>query len=132
MIAALEYRLRGHVEALAGRIGPRHVGRPKALHAAEAYIAGEFASLGYDFARQTYTTQGGASSNLEVVIPGGSRASEIVLIGAHYDTVPGSPGADDNASGVAGLIEIARSRRASSDLMAWTHPTAAGRRRGGR
>jgi Zn-dependent M28 family amino/carboxypeptidase len=49
--------------------------------------------------------------NLEVTIAGGARASEIVLAGAHYDTVEGSPGADDNASGVAGLIEIARRLR---------------------
>lgn len=111
---ALEARLRGHVEALSGKIGERHVGRPDALHAAEAYIAGAFGSLGYHVARQTYLAQGVASSNLEVVIPGGSRASEIVLVGAHYDTVPGSPGADDNASGVAGVIEIARALRESS------------------
>ena len=68
--------------------------------AAEAYVAGEFASLGYEVARQTYLAQGVESTNLEVTVPGGARASEIVLAGAHYDTVPGSPGADDNASGV--------------------------------
>jgi Zn-dependent M28 family amino/carboxypeptidase len=108
---ALDTRLRRRVETLAGEIGERHVGRPKALHAAESFIAGELAALGYDVARQTYVAQGVESSNLEVVIPGGSRASEIVLVGAHYDTVPGSPGADDNASGVAGVIEIARTLR---------------------
>ena len=111
MNAALESRLRRHVEALAGKIGERHVGRPKALLAAESFVSGELASLGYDVARQTYLAQGVESSNLEVVIPGDSRASEIVLVGAHYDTVPGSPGADDNASGVAGVIEIARALR---------------------
>jgi Zn-dependent M28 family amino/carboxypeptidase len=107
----LEPRLRRHVERLAGGIGERHVGRPEALHAAEAYIAGELAAIGYAVARQTYLAQGVQSSNLEVTVPGGARASEIVLVGAHYDTVPGSPGADDNASGVAGLIEIARALR---------------------
>ena len=111
MTDALDTRLRRRVETLAAEIGERHVGRPKALHAAESFIAGELAALGYDVARQTYVAQGVASSNLEVVIPGGSRASEIVLVGAHYDTVPGSPGADDNASGVAGVIEIARGLR---------------------
>lgn len=108
MTHALALRLRRHVEALAGDIGERHVGRPRALHAAEAFIAGELASLGYEVARQTYVAEGVESSNLEVTVPGANRASEIVLVGAHYDTVPGSPGADDNASGVAGLIEIAR------------------------
>ena len=111
MTGALEARLRRHVEALAGDIGERHVGRPRALHAAENFIAGELAALGYDVARQTYVAQGVDSSNLEATVPGASRASEIVLVGAHYDTVPGSPGADDNGSGVAGLIEIARALR---------------------
>jgi Zn-dependent M28 family amino/carboxypeptidase len=104
-------RLRMHVEALASGIGERHVRRPKALHAAEEYIASEFGALGCEVARQTYRAEGVESSNLEVTVPGMARASEIVLVGAHYDTVPGSPGADDNASGVAGLIEIARQLR---------------------
>jgi Zn-dependent M28 family amino/carboxypeptidase len=108
---ALESPLRRHVVALAADIGERHVGRPQALHAAEAYLAGELAGLGYEVARQTYVAGGVPSSNLEVTLPGGPRGSEIVLAGAHYDTVPGSPGADDNASGVAALIEIARTLR---------------------
>jgi Zn-dependent M28 family amino/carboxypeptidase len=107
----LASRLRRHVVTLALGIGERHVGRPQALHAAEAYIAGELAGLGYEVARQTYVAEGIASSNLEVAVPGGARGAEIVLAGAHYDTVPGSPGADDNASGVAALIEIARALR---------------------
>jgi Zn-dependent M28 family amino/carboxypeptidase len=111
LTAALETRLRRHVQALAGEIGERHVGRPKALHAAESFIAGELASLGYEVSRQSYLAQGVESSNLEVTVQGASRATEIVLVGAHYDTVPGSPGADDNASGVAGVIEIARALR---------------------
>jgi Zn-dependent M28 family amino/carboxypeptidase len=101
-------RLRRHVEALAAEIGERHVGRPRALHAAEAYIASELGAIGFPVARQTYLAEGVESSNIEVVVPGRGRAAEIVLAGAHYDTVPGSPGADDNASGVAALIEIAR------------------------
>ncbi len=106
-----ESRLRQHVQTLAGAIGERHVGRPQALAAAEAYIADEFAAIGFEVARQTYVAEGVASSNLEVALPGGARGAEIVLAGAHYDTVPGSPGADDNASGVAALIEIARALR---------------------
>jgi Zn-dependent M28 family amino/carboxypeptidase len=104
----LEARLRRHVATLAGEIGERHVRRPKALAAAEAYIAGELADIGHTVRRQTYDAEGVASSNLEIEIPGSTAASEIVLAGAHYDTVPGSPGADDNGSGVAGVIEIAR------------------------
>jgi Zn-dependent M28 family amino/carboxypeptidase len=108
MTSHLETRLREHVAVLAADIGERHVGRPEALHAAEAFVAGALGAHGHDVARQTYMAGGVPSSNLEVTVPGTGRASEIVLVGAHYDTVPGSPGADDNASGVAALIEIAR------------------------
>jgi Zn-dependent M28 family amino/carboxypeptidase len=101
------------VHTLAAEIGERHVWRPHALHAAADYIRGEFESLDYVVAPQAYEVHGVRCENLEVTIPGGARAREIVLAGAHYDTVEGSPGADDNASGVAGLIEIARRLRGS-------------------
>jgi len=104
-------RLRCHVQALAGDIGQRNVWRPAALRAAADYIRGEFEALGYLVAAQSYRVKGQDCDNLEVVIPGGTRSGEIVLVGAHYDTVEGSPGADDNASGVAGILEIARHLR---------------------
>src|SRR2546422_4983712 len=47
------------------------------------------------------------SHNLEVVIPGGNRADEIVVVGGHYDTAEGSPGADDNGSGSAAVVVLA-------------------------
>jgi Zn-dependent M28 family amino/carboxypeptidase len=108
MAATLESALRRHVEELAGRIGERHVQRPHALHAAEAYVQQAWQTLGYAVARQAYDAAGVESANLEVTLPGNERAGEIVLAGAHYDTVPGSPGADDNASGVAAVLELAR------------------------
>jgi Zn-dependent M28 family amino/carboxypeptidase len=111
MTTALERDLRRHVECLAGEIGERHVWRPAALRAAEAFIRDQFAAQGYEVARQSYTTHGVESSNLEVTVHGRSRAGEVVVIGAHYDTVRGSPGANDNASGVAALLEIARALR---------------------
>jgi len=107
----LEQRLRHHVQALAGDIGERHVWRPRALRAAAEYIRAEFEALGLAVSAQGYDTHGVRCENLEVTIPGARRANEIILAGAHYDTVEGSPGADDNASGVAGLIEIARALR---------------------
>lgn len=100
--------LRGHVEILAGEIGERNVGRPAALAAAERYIAREWIGQGYEVAAQRYAAEGVDCANLEVVIPGESLPEEIIVVGAHYDTVPGSPGADDNASAVAALLEIAR------------------------
>jgi len=104
----LATRLRRHVERLADKIGERHVLRPEALHAAERYIGDTLRGHGYEVNRQNYEAQGVDCANLEVTIAGQSRASEIVLAGAHYDTVPGSPGADDNASGVAAVLELAR------------------------
>ena len=97
-----------HVEKLAGEIGERNVYRPAALDAAARYIESEFADIGYAVNRQTYLAQGVESANLEVVLPGQRWPDESIVIGAHYDTVSGSPGADDNASAVAALIEIAR------------------------
>jgi Zn-dependent M28 family amino/carboxypeptidase len=111
-VSALEERLRRHVQALAGEIGERHVWRPQALHAAADYIRGQFEAVGFAVAAQAYETHGVRCENLEVAIPGAGGGGEMLLAGAHYDTVPGSPGADDNASGVAGLIEIARELRA--------------------
>jgi len=103
--------LREHVEQLAGTIGERHVGRPAALHAAERFIREAWTRLGYAVVRQAYDAHGVESANLAITIPGGEEPTAIVLAGAHYDTVPGSPGADDNASGIAALIELARTLR---------------------
>jgi len=108
MGANLAARLRRHVEALAGSIGERNVWRPHALAAAARYVRAQWEAQGHPVAIQGYRVEGQRCENLEVEIAGGECPREIVLVGAHYDTVPGSPGADDNASGVAGLIELAR------------------------
>jgi len=99
------------VEWLAAGIGERNVWRPGALAAAAAYVRGEFEALGFEVGAQRYRAAETDCENLEVVLPGGAARGEIVLAGAHYDTVQGSPGADDNASGVAALLEIARALR---------------------
>jgi Zn-dependent M28 family amino/carboxypeptidase len=65
-----------------------------------------FSSFGYAVWRQTYSCYGQSVSNLITEKTGTDK--EVVVLGAHYDTVPGSPGADDNASAVAGLLELAR------------------------
>jgi Zn-dependent M28 family amino/carboxypeptidase len=106
-------RLRRHVELLAGEIGERNIWRPAALEAAAQFIRATWQAMGYHVASQVYRTHGLACENLEISIPGASAAGGIVLAGAHYDSVPGSPGANDNASGIAGLLEIARLLRGS-------------------
>jgi acetylornithine deacetylase/succinyl-diaminopimelate desuccinylase-like protein len=72
--------------------------------AAAAYIAGQLAGWGY-----LVTTQPvGASENLIATLEGGVHPDQVFVLGAHFDTVSGSPGADDNASGVAAVLEVAR------------------------
>ena len=100
--------LRRHVEVLASEIGERNVFRPHGLAAAATYIEQQWRRLGYDVAAQSYEAAGVVCRNLEVVLRGQSQADETIVVGAHYDTVRGSPGADDNGSGVAALLEIGR------------------------
>ena len=104
----LEERLRVHVERLASEIGERNVWRPEALHTAADYICDIWRQFGYEVYVQGYKAENVWSENLVIEILGGDRANEIVLAGAHYDSVRGSPGADDNASGIAALLEVAR------------------------
>ncbi|MGZ8191027.1 MAG: M28 family peptidase, partial [Methylococcaceae bacterium] len=101
-------RLRAHVYELAGKIGEHNVFHSAALHAVEAYITSEWQQQGYDVRKQTYTAQGIECANLEITCTGNSRSNDVILIGAHYDSVLGSPGANDNGSGVAALLELSR------------------------
>jgi Zn-dependent M28 family amino/carboxypeptidase len=107
-------RLWTHVDRLAGIIGPRHLGLPKQLTAAASLIEREFTGLDYPVVRQTYPVNGQEAVNLIAQLDGRNRANEIVVLGAHYDTVAETPGADDNASAVAVLLEVARLLRRSS------------------
>jgi Zn-dependent M28 family amino/carboxypeptidase len=105
---SLRGRLQAHVAMLAGTIGERHVGRPRALDQAAAYLEQELAATGLPVTSQEFTAGGQAVRNLEVELPGQRAEGALVVVGAHYDTVAGSPGADDNASGAAAVVEIAR------------------------
>jgi Zn-dependent M28 family amino/carboxypeptidase len=107
-VQRLADRLHSHVGVLAGSIGPRHLGNPAALEAAAGYIERQFAEIGDAVVRQTYAVGSQTAANLVVERRGMHRPAEIVVIGAHYDTIPTTPGADDNASAVAMLIEVAR------------------------
>jgi Zn-dependent M28 family amino/carboxypeptidase len=100
--------VRAHVEMLARQIGERNLFRPRALREAAEFLEGAWRRQGYEVHAQHYEVNAVGCANLEVVRRGSSRPEEIVVVGAHYDSVIGSPGADDNASGVAALLEIAR------------------------
>jgi Zn-dependent M28 family amino/carboxypeptidase len=88
------------------KIGERHLWRNGSLSQATEYIESVLTSYGYEVWRQTYSCYSKSVSNLIVEKKGNDK--EVLVIGAHYDTVPGTPGADDNASGLAGLLELAR------------------------
>jgi hypothetical protein len=107
-------RLARHVGHLADEIGERNFWHPAALRAAASYIRDEWAEQGYAVREQVYEVRGLRCANLEAVASGAGGGPAIV-IGAHYDSVQGSPGANDNASGVAVLLELSRSF-AASDL----------------
>ncbi len=100
--------LQAHVQLLAGDIGERNIWHPAALNDAAAYIESEWNHQGYAVRRLPYEVSGVHCANLEAIRNGNARWREILLIGAHYDSVVGSPGANDNASGVAALLEISR------------------------
>jgi len=104
----LMHRLRTHVTSLAEGIGERNVFNPEALRRAASYIAAEWGALGYGVERLEYDVSGIRCANLIATHEGSTRRNEILLLGAHYDSVVGSPGANDNASGVAALLEISR------------------------
>jgi Zn-dependent M28 family amino/carboxypeptidase len=107
-VAATAATLEAHVRELAGTIGERNVYRPQALRAAGDYIAQTWRAQGYAVTTQEYEAYGVRCANLEVARAGVSRPREILLIGAHYDSVRGCPGANDNGSGVAAMLEISR------------------------
>lgn len=104
----LAAELRRHVVALAEGIGERGTYKPDAYIKARDYIADQFRTIGYEPKLQTFTARDVECSNVEAIIPGTTRANEIFVIGAHYDTVQDSPGANDNTSGVAGMLALAR------------------------
>ncbi len=107
----LEGNLRTHIVTLASDIGERNIPKYSALVAASAYIRRQLEGFGYPVTAQTYVVAGHEVANLSSEIRGTTRPDEIVVIGAHYDSVVGSPGANDNGSGVAAVLELARTMR---------------------
>src|SRR3972149_5739017 len=106
--AVLRDRLRAHVSVLAGDIGERNVWRSRALEASARHVERGLGDLGYLVTVQEFDVQGVTVKNLEAERKGNSVPEEVVVVGAHYDSIIGSPGANDNASGVAGVLEMAR------------------------
>jgi hypothetical protein len=109
-LSSTEIELRGEliadVQTLAGQIGERNMARYLQLNAAADFIENSFARARLHPRRDSYDLHGRACHNIEAEIRG--ARPEIFLIGAHYDSVFGSPGANDNGSGVAAMLALAR------------------------
>lgn len=104
----LEQEIRTHVFSLAGEIGERNVFHCDKLVQAAEYIRAAFKNAGFEVHRQDYQVLGQVCENIEVEVKGTNRPEEIILVGAHYDSVKGSPGANDNATGVAAVLVLSR------------------------
>jgi Zn-dependent M28 family amino/carboxypeptidase len=112
--------LRRDVEFLALTLGERNLWHYVQLCAAGEYIEAALRAVGLAVARQEYTVRGRRVCNLEAELPGTAAGGEVLIVGAHYDSRcgvlshddepagPGTPGADDNGTGVATVLALAR------------------------
>jgi peptidase M28-like protein len=102
----LREELRAKVQKLAGEIGERNMWHYTQLNAAADFIEHSFSGAGLRTRRDSYEMHGQPCHNIEAEIPGSQP--DIILVGAHYDSVFGSPGANDNGTGVAATLALAR------------------------
>ena len=117
-VNALEGYLKGHVVVLAEKIGPRNVFFPEKIKATADYIRSFWEDLGYEVTVQRFQVESTSCANLSVELVGEKKPEKIVVVGGHYDTVYHSPGANDNGSAVAALLEL--SRLAKDKRFDWT------------
>ncbi len=103
---ALSARLSQHVHAVAAKV--HNTAHPEALKEAAGYIGRQLNDMGYVVAVQAFQSGDQTVQNLEAEIRGTSKPNEIVVIGAHYDSAHNAPGANDNGSGTAMVMELAR------------------------
>ncbi len=94
---------------LAVDIGERNALHPEALAAAAAWIEAELRAAGYAPERETVSADGPERCNVEAEHRGAGAPDEIVVGGAHYDSARGTPGANDDGTGVVALLALARS-----------------------
>ena len=103
----LAARLRNHVQAIASR--PHNIGHPQELERAALHIESALAGMGYQVHRQPFRADGQEVRNIEVVVePAAAIDTRTLVVGAHYDSYLHAPGANDNGTGVAGVVELAR------------------------
>ena len=110
--------LRTHVEFLSRDLAPRNLQHPDKINRVADYIGATLVREGAIVSEQTYTVDKVRCRN--IIGRFGSATGHLIVIGAHYDVHGDQPGADDNASGVAGVLELARllkGRTLSSPIM---------------
>lgn len=107
-LPAIEKTLRDDVTYMSVILGERNPENHEALSRCAEWLQHRWESLGYEVRIQTFTMEGAEYSNLEVELPGRKAPSQIVIVSAQYDTLPGSPGANNNASGMAILLTLSK------------------------
>lgn len=101
-------RLESHVRYLSVNIGERNIPHSGSLEATADYIRDTLSKAGYSVTEQAYAVKGHSVTNLEAQLLGSAASEPVTVVGAHYDSVVGTAGADDNATGVASILELAR------------------------
>jgi hypothetical protein len=104
---AIELELERHVQRLAESIGERNERQSAALKAARSYVEQSFLDIGWNCELEEFGRSGSQLANVVARAPRSGNGPAIV-VAAHYDCAPGTPGADANASGVAVLLALAR------------------------
>jgi hypothetical protein len=100
--------LRRDLARLAGVIGQRNLQHPENYAAAALFIEKSLQDMGYHVERQEYRAGRHHCVNLSATVPGNEKADQIVVVGAHYDSLNGTPGANDNGTGVVATLALAR------------------------
>jgi Zn-dependent M28 family amino/carboxypeptidase len=110
VLKEIETNLKATVRFISEEVGPRSYQDLEKLNKTADYIEERLRSYGCDVKRQSFKYMGNTYHNIIGEVPPvrNNISNEVLIIGAHYDTVPYTPGADDNASGIAGLLELAR------------------------
>jgi hypothetical protein len=103
---ALSGRLKTHITAIAAK--EHNIDTYDELEKAARYIEIALTSAGYKPEPQEFTVRGKKVRNVEVTIDAAKPDAETIVVGAHYDSAIGTPGANDNATGSAAVIELAR------------------------
>lgn len=107
-LIGLAEELRRDVTMLASDIGERNTRTPKSYKLAQEFCRTALAQTGLTVRDSSFNAQGHTCFNFEADVPGTTHPERIVLVGAHYDSVRGCPAANDNATGVAGTLALAR------------------------